>query len=88
LAIAADRSPAQLSLERFHPTVDGNNVETHSQILGRAQRVFWKSRKRLDLDPYTYIADMQLGINVGPPTIGMRAVSDLDSVACFCNPFS
>ena len=36
---------------------------------------------RLDIDPpYTFVADVQLGLHMGPLTIGAGAVSD--SVAC------
>ena len=31
---------------------------------------------------YTYVAGVHLGFCVGPPTIGMGVVSDLDSVTC------
>jgi hypothetical protein len=35
-------------------------------------------------DPYTFVADVQLGIHVGPPTIEVGAVSD--SVVCHLFP--
>ena len=32
--------------------------------------------------PYIFVADVQLGLHMGPLTSGAGAVSDLDTVAC------
>ena len=43
-----------------------------------------KEMQGLDLGPCTFVADVQLGLNVGPLTTGVEAVSD--SVACHWIP--
>ena len=36
---------------------------------------------------YTYVANVQLGLHVGSPTIGVVAISGLNSVACIWKLF-
>lgn len=64
--------------------------ETHSQTIGRAQGVLWNilgteppSKQNAwagARPPYSYVADAQFILHVGPLKAGANAVSD--SVAC------